>query len=553
MENEIDIHRLRTDDEYRRQIKWRMQTDLFWLAKYVLGYRLISERWHREVAEAFVHKDPLKPFEQQSPRKRRRIILLSRKVYKTTFNIADTVQWILVIPDIAIMAMTASNSPDSPLADAFVAECASHFVCNQESCSHPLHICFPEHVLHRNPSAGAFTTPARKRYRRDPTVKGVSIEQSLSGWHPDIIKSEDVQDNRNSQTAFSLRKVRTNFYINLKMLGQTGLLDITGTRYGPMDLYGDMIAKAGEETILLWKPAYIRRSHALKLEDDELTEADVILQFPEQLSWEFLRSEKILDESSFWTQYMNVAEGNFKSTFPRDKLDAAKVPPEVSDRAGNLHIAWRFEYGEEKNAACAVGSEIEGRMTIVDLVRGQFTPTSLARRVVAISKKWEQKRVEIEDTPGARALLPAIRNEALEADWRMEIAWSEFLQDPTARALDVKCAEPHLLAGRLLFADNLPHGQEAFRQLYHFGMIEETEIASVIARVASKLPASIAAEGFDWNDDEQFQAYISQDAYDRVYGRGKYEEKEPVLPEQEEEWVAQQNDELSEMMPGLSG
>ena len=473
--------------------------------------------------------------------------------HNTTFNIADSIQWVIGFPEIAIMVMTASNSPDAPLADVFVAECVSHFLCNDSPCRHPLHICFPEHVIHKAPKAGEFITPARKKFRRDPTIKAVSIEQSLSGFHPDIIKSEDVQDNRNSQTAYGLKKVRQNFYINLKMLGETGLLDVTATRYGPMDLYGDMIAKAGEETILLWKPAYIRKPHALKMEDDELTEEDVILQFPEQLSWNFLRSEKILDESSWWTQYMNIAEGSFRATFPLDKLNSARVAPEISERDGKVYIAWRFEYGDNRNAAGAVGVEVDGRMTIVDLVRGQFAPTSLARKVVALAKKWETRRVEIEDTPGARSMLPQIRNECIEADWKLEIVWGEFLLDETARALAIKCAEPHLLAGRLLFADEMPHSPEAFRQLYHFGMIEETEIASVIARVTARLPLSIASADLDFNNEEAYQKYIGEDAYNRVYGRGRYEEKEPELEEQEEEWAPQQHDTLSEMMPGLSG
>src|SRR5215469_13763326 len=272
MQNEIDIARIPEDDEYRQALRWRMQTDLFWLTKFVLGYELVTEEWHTEVADVFISKDPRKPVEQQS-RKRRRMLILPRKTYKTTFNISDSVQWILGFPDVAVMAMTASNSPDSPLADAFVAEVASHFICNDYTPKTALHLCFPEHIISKMPKAGEFTTPARTKFRRDPTVKGVSIEQSLSGWHPDVIKSEDVQDNRNSQTTFALNKVRKNFYLNLKMLGEGGYVDITGTRYGPMDLYGDMIAKAGEETILLWKPAYIRRPHALALDDDELTDA----------------------------------------------------------------------------------------------------------------------------------------------------------------------------------------------------------------------------------------------------------------------------------------
>ena len=239
-----------------------------------------------------------------------------------------------------------------------------------------------------------------------------------------------------------MRKVRKNFYLNLKMLGEGGYVDLTCTRYGPMDLYGDMIQKAGEESIILWKPAYIRKPHAIEIEEDDLTEHDVILQFPEQLSWEFLQTEKALDPETFYTQYLNIAEGNFKPTFPIDRLNAAKIESDESHQTGAVHIAWRFEYAESKYAACAVGMERDGRMTIVDVQRGQFTPTALAKRLVATARHWETHRVMIEDTPGAQTMLEPIQNQALEAHWRIEILWGQFLSDTTARAMAIKSAEP---------------------------------------------------------------------------------------------------------------
>jgi hypothetical protein len=492
--NPIDIARLAEDEPYRLDIRLRMQTDLFFLTKWGLGYYRVTDQWHQPVADVFVKKTPPRPgedsaaalnrqLEEAARFRRRRILLLPRKTYKTTFNIADTVQWIANFPEVAVMVMCASNSPDSPLADAFVAEVASHFYCPANAPRTAFHICFPEHVITKLPKAGEFITPARTKFRRDPTVKGVSIEQSLSGWHPDIIKSEDVQDNRNSQTPFALKKVKKNFYLNLKMLGEAGLVDVTGTRYGPTDLYGDMIAKAGNDTLVYWKPAYLCKSHAVKLEDDELTADDVILQFPEQLSWEFLRSEKELDSDTYWTQYMNVAEGNFVATFPMEKLEAARVPESSTRHDDKIHICWRFEYAESRNAAGAVGIEHEGRITIVEVLRGQFAPTALARRVVSCCRRWETHRVEIEETPGASSMTNHIRNEALAQNWRVDIRWSEFLQDETARALAIKSAEPHLVAGRLLFHEDLANLPEVFKQLYHFGMVEETEIASVIARL----------------------------------------------------------------------
>jgi hypothetical protein len=547
MDDGIDIERLKTDQDYCHAMRYRMQTDLFFLAKHCLGYDKITERWHREAVDVFIQKDPTRPLREQH-KKHRRILLLPRRTYKTTLSISDAVQWILCFPDVAIMVMCAANSPDSPLADAFVAELADHFFCPEGCTPKPLHICFPEHVIRKMPKAGEFLTPARTRYRRDPTVKGVSIEQSLSGWHPDILKGEDVQDNRNSQTPQALKKVKKNFYLNLKMLGEGGYVDLTATRYGPADLYADMIAKLSDDTVLLWKSAYVRKPHALKVDDDELTEQDVILQFPEQLSWRFLREEKALDPDSFWTQYMNVAEGNFIPTFPIERLQAAKVDASLTEFEDNVYIAWRFEYDQSKHAACAVGVEHRGRMTIVEVIRGVFTPTALARRVVSVAKRWETHQVEIEATPGSQNYAPHIRNEALEADWWIDIRWSEFLQDDTARVLAIKSAEPHLLAGRLLFSAEIQNLQEVFRQLYCFGMVEEMEVASVVSRVAAKLPPSIAAEGYANHEEEAFQAMMARDAYNRVFApvapREEVNEIEPIDYEPEAE---------NEYMPGLSG
>jgi hypothetical protein len=173
--------------------------------------------------------------------------------------------------------------------------------------------------------------------------------------------------------------------------------------------------------------------------------------------------------------------------------------------------------------------------------------------VVATAKAWETHRVTIENTPGAQSMTQHILNQALELSWRVEIVWSEFLQDQTARQLAIKAAEPHLLAGRLLFDDGIKNLQEVYRQLYHFGMVEETEIAAVVARVAAQLPPSIAAQNFNANDEDAFNAFIARDAYDRIFDRGRYyhagQEAPPDIEQQE--WVPQNED--NDWMPGLNG
>jgi len=560
MQLEIDRARLATDGKYKDELRWRAQTDLLWLAKYVLGYHKIDDHDHRELADLFIKKDPRKPIELQDTVYKIRLALMPRGTYKTTFNIADTVQWIICFPEVAIMVMVASNTDEMPLGDAFVEEAATHFYNQQDAPEKKLlTILFPEFEIFDVPKKGKFVTPARKHYRRDPTLRAVSIEQSLSGWHPDIIKSEDVQDNRNSQTPYGLKKVRTNFGINTKMLAEWCYLDMTGTRYGPADLYSHQLRR--KRIKILWKSAYVRKPHAMKKEEWELTQDDVILQFPRLLPWDHLVNCRTEDPASFWTQLMNIAEGNFKPTFPLDRLEGAKIPADDVPLHGTPFIAWRFETADTRNDAAAVGILDAGRMHIVEMFAGQMSPTARATRVVTLAKKWESHRVQIEDTPGARTMEQHIRNAAIENEWRTEIQWTEFLQDATVQSLYIKSAEPHLQNGRLLFSDDIPDLSQKFQLLYQYGMTDELELPSVVAHVAANLPASIAAADFDSADDDKWEEMRQKDAMDRVYNRGRYAEPErPPLDLAEieaainEAWEPQTDTMgLDDIMPGLNG
>lgn len=560
----IDRARILTDQKYKDYLRWRVATDLLWLAKDLLGYNKIDEHDHRELADLFVKKDPDKPLELQDPVFKVRLALMPRLTFKTTFNIADCVQWICPFPDIAIMVMVASNSDDTPLGDTFVEEVASHFYNPPDTPDEQkklLTLIYPEHELTQLPTKGRFTTPARTKYRRDFTLRAVSIEQSLSGWHPDVIKSEDVQDNRNSQTPNMLKKVRKNFYINIKMLPEWGYLDLTATRYGPADLYGHMMQKTNQKRMkVLWKSAYIRKPHALKKEEWELTRDDVILQFPKLLPWDFLVDTRVSDENSFWTQYMNVAEGNFKPTFPMEKLLAAKVPADDTPWHGTPHVAWRFETADSKNDAAAVGMQDAGRMYIVEMFAGPMGPTSRAEKLVQLCKKWETHEISIEDTPGAQSHAQHIMNAALENEWRVTIRWTDFLQDAGTQSLFIKGAEPHLLAGRLLFSDEIPDISAKFQLLYQYGMSDELELPCVVAQVAHCLPHTIAAQDFNASDDDEWEGLMHQDAMDRVYGRGRYKNEQAPLSSAELEAIANEAWEpqtdhmgLDNMMPGLNG
>lgn len=577
----IDIPRIKRDPEYKARLRRRAQTDLYWLAKRCLvdsngqpSYPDISPNTHREVGAFFVQKNPDKSIADQDKIKQR-LLLMPRGTFKTTFNIVDAVQWIITFPELAMFVMTASNTDDSPLADAFVEEVAGHFFNpNTGVDTKPLHLLFPEHVIMKMPKKGWFITPARKKYRRDPTLMGASIESSLSGWHFDVIKFEDIQDNRNSQTVAAIKKIKRNLFINLKMLMSWGYREGTGTRYGPMDVYGLVIERLNVNIgKVMWKPAmkvkpevWKKRPKLLEKAEDysflfeTLEEDDWDLFFPEFLPFDKLMENRDEDEHSFMTQQMNVATGGFKPIFPLEKLQAATLDEEQMPITGTVYVKWRLELKESTDIAGACGILSNGRMYILEIVRGSYTPSTQAMKIVGMAKRNSTHKISIEETPGARYQETAIRNEALRQRWELSINWLPHQQDEKDRELRIKSCEPILATGRLFFSRDIKILREVHRQLYHYGMIEESEIADVVSRVCEELPRLIGdrdAAGLE--DDEAFKAIQERAQRDRVYNTGAYAPREPEIDPAEAEaddvaWEPPDNENgLESMMPGLTG
>src|ERR1700678_3055938 len=111
----LDRERLTASAEYRNEVRFRCQTDHFFLGR-LLGYNKFVERIHRPVADLYVAKKPGLPLEEQDAIKNR-LHLDPRITYKTTFGIVDTVQWILIDPDVTVLNETATKPLSKALTD----------------------------------------------------------------------------------------------------------------------------------------------------------------------------------------------------------------------------------------------------------------------------------------------------------------------------------------------------------------------------------------------------------------------------------------------------
>lgn len=565
----INLARIREDRGYKAELRLRAQTDLFWLAYELLHYDRITESVHRAVVNHYVQKDPRIPIFEQDTVKAR-LHLDPRGTFKSTLNMADCVQWIICFPENAGLLMSGSLK----LAQAFVGEVTQHFTLPKGVSGSAFNELFPEFTI--PPSAvrvGSYTAPHRRTGRKDDTLMSGSVEAAMSGWHFEWMKEDDVVDNRNSETPTGIEKVKKNRHINRKMLMPGGFRDAAGTRYDPFDAHGDDIAKAKPGKIkILCRPAFTidpdsayAEMYGLRVSAQAFPEEEEIaLTFPELLSYEFLLDAYDEDYPSFMTQYMNDAHGGKEIIFNPEHLEKSTIDDNKMPVQGPALICWRFSSASDaamKYAGAAVGRMANGRMHIIDAMRGIYNPSTQARRVVELAKKHDTRTVSIIDSPGARHVEHHIHNVGLELGYKLMLRWIEFDQDAGARDLRLKSIEPLIPAGRLLFSDEIACMTDMKRQFSNFGMVEQNELVECIARVCEALPKSIAHPDAADDEDEAMEREREKDMHDRVYGLGIHAQKAEPAPSFEDidaaaiaDYTPQTNSYgLDDVMPGLSG
>ena len=504
----LGIENLKTDHNTPwPEVRRRSLRDLYWLAKYFLhetnpemsGRPIeeckINEYTHRRLCDFFVKKDNTKSIAEQEgkdwkDRRKERIILYPRGGFKSTIDIADAVQWVLNFPEIRLLFLTAADD----LAVGCVDEVKAHFLRRDIEPS-LMNMFFPEYSADESELGNEFEYncplwSSRKIKRREPTIMASSIGSTLSGFHFEVMKSDDVVSNKNSENEDQCKRVTKNFHINLKMLRPFGYLDLIGTRYAEYDLYGDSLEKnvgnIKEESGPCWqiirnldtglkvligrawqvKPDAKAKLDECSIKHEDLTEKDYDLLFPDVLSYKFLRYEQHKDEISFEGQYNQNPRPPMTTTFDRPLLLRSTVNFQEMPFSGPITHVWDFAFSTQKGrdyttAASAMWND-KGQCFINDLVRARFKPNDLAQAVVDFALKWRPTLIAVEKAGGSQLLEPAIIEKAKNTKDAYVIAlcnkidWFIPERQKDAKRIRMASLHPWLVNGQMKFANYLP-------------------------------------------------------------------------------------------------
>jgi hypothetical protein len=489
----LDTDRITGDKEYKADLRHRIQTDHFFLAE-MLGFKKFIPRLHQPVVDLYFPKNPHIPIEDQHAIKNR-MHLDPRHTYKTAMGIVDTVQWVCAFPDeITILNETATQ----PLAKSLTTAQGSYFYQPKFRGPTPLQLCFPELVVTTLPD-GEYTSPTRTRYLIETTLGYTSPRTSQSGWHPWVENPDDMCDTENSginASATLRRSIIERHATNKNAVRIGGYINMRGTRYHPQDLYGDTLdhMDPAEWKVLIRGSLEVLSGERL-LPGEFPPEDEVRLLFPEILPYSRLRTLFYENYQSYMCQQMNDPQGGKISTFDEKLYTSVLSSPEHISQMGDVFIAWRFPYeGKEGMKDYAEGAAARiygGKVLVIDAWRGIYTPSRLAAKVVKECKRHHTGNLIIENTPGASAMEPHIRNEGFRKNLSLQIQWLEFEDDDHRRKARIKQLEPIMRAGRIAISTDCTRLRELKTQFLQFELITENGILDCVSRLAAKLPVSL--------------------------------------------------------------
>ena len=445
-----------------KNLRFLAQTNLFFLCK-LLNYYLTVEATHEDICNAFfTRKDPtiknFKTFADQFPaREKKRMLLVPRGGFKSTINMADCVQFLLCYPEIRMLILTGTLD----LAEAFVGEVRGHF--EQEQDTEPdakgkptyrwkllqdgngdwftsqFQVLFPEHCI--KPGTGSayiYKTPASTGGPKEHSLEAGGIEQTLSGFHYDVLKMDDVVTNENSTTPDRIIKINKQITVNRGMLNPYGIYDVIGTWYDEADYYG--LTLANEEKMAAAKglkanikgsidsgifnshvqmSCYLRSAWRLHESskhkpEAELEASDYDYWFPERLTYDVLKGELEEDPWGFAIKYMNNPRLIGKVRFPRDLLIKRTIPSTQLPPQGKIVTVVDTAYSTKSWADYTVimtALIYGGRFYIINMKRGRWNEYDLPKQIANVAYQWKPSRVSIEESVGVAWLVRGVREE----------------------------------------------------------------------------------------------------------------------------------------------
>lgn len=485
-------------------LRQRCRTDLLFLAKEILNYKDIDDKFHGEVMSKLqqfkggtdVFSDS-GIFQSYTPAcsiyelegSRRNLYIDFRGSFKTTvLTICHTIQWVLNYPDIRILVCHSING----IAEDILCEIKGHFQYNND-----FRYLFPEHCPSPK-KAGEFgnmqefNTLARKVILKDPTVRASSVESTQAGSHMEVIKCSDIVNKENVGTPDAIRKIKRAVSQLHYLLDRPHLawIDIEGTLYDFSDTHSSIITeeekrrKEAKNRNQEYKPVWSIHQRGIRDEDGKPVWPG---RFPEE-AIEAIRNDPTMTTSEFCTQYLSKIVSGESQYFNEDQF--IWVPMNLARGAcTRFHMTVDLcsvdpirgpTRTEDFTVICVCGFDQMNRMYVLDISRGRYLPSETIDEIFRLWEKYKCLDVKIEDAAGARQIIPMLDRQKV---LRKKFPLISLLKvDNRTKKLDrILGLQPWFKARDIRFVEDIPHKEQMLIEFVYLTKYNHDDIPDAIA------------------------------------------------------------------------
>lgn len=455
--------------EKTKQVRHLARTNLLFLCREILGYQDVTKEVHGEILahlqkfkggtdvaddKGIVTYTPhVKIADLEGPRNT--LILFPRGHFKTSIiTIAHAIQWIINYPDIRISLSMAIGDQTQKV----MKELKGHFQYNASFRRY-----FPDYCPSGKKAGDwgnmeEFTVINRKKHRKEPTVSLITIGKVIAGSHYDVIKHSDLVDENNVKTPNQIADVISHFGHMDPLIERypsddptkprQAWQDVEGTRYDFGDLYG-MILKNKQDWNCLVRGA---------LKDDGTT-IDMKRFPPSEL--ERIQRKPEMTPYIFSCQYLNKpipSDGGLC-----DAKDVVFLPRQViRDLMPSLRVHVTIDLhgmdptskDSDFTAITVHGFDRDGRMYVIDVRHGRFTPDTVIWHVFDTFTRYSPISYKIEKEAHARVLLPFLQREASKRQ-KFPTMVPIKRDTHTSKQQRIRGLQPWFKAGIIRFAEDL--------------------------------------------------------------------------------------------------
>lgn len=271
---------------------------------------------------------------------------------------------------------------------------------------------------------------------RDPTVIIGGMTTSLTGLHADVIVCDDIVVMENAYTNEGREKVGRQYSLLASIAGVDAEQWVVGTRYHPLDLYGDMLSM--EQEVFDIEGNIVDRTPVFEVWQEPVeNRGDGTGEFlwPRQqradgkwfgFDMRILAEKRALyrDQNQFRAQYYNdpnlggegAIDGSLFQYYDKKFLVRSDGFWFFKDRRLNVFAAMDFAYSRSKRAdytaIVVIGIDYERNVYILEIRR--FKTTSISdyyKELLECYVTWGFRKLRAEATSAQEAIVDELRNQ----------------------------------------------------------------------------------------------------------------------------------------------